>query len=220
MDEFWQRYRVALVPVVVAAALGWLSPAQQRVLGAGDAVRDALRSIVSHDANVADTIGEHTLQRDYWGRRPHLLKRSIDYLADHPRQRLVTFDGDRPVVVTPEAIANKGRAYEGRPIVLVGRVAYSTRLSADSSGNRAEVALDSADGHHRVFVGLGELGVSVADPAPGDVVAYIGVVTAVGVLTISSGLEAATASFTVVSDESALGLVPKAEVERLLLRRP
>lgn len=115
-----------MITAVITVVLGWLTPVGPWLSGAADAVRDFGREVIDFDAGIADRVKETEQSRPLWARKPDMLDKSFEFLASYGDASLVTVDGGvKPVVIEPEEAVNNGLRYNGKPIILIGKVINS-----------------------------------------------------------------------------------------------
>jgi hypothetical protein len=175
---------VGLVLIVAAAAL---TPLGGFLLEAGDGARDFVRRAYDYDAGQVDDLRERVQDRPYWQESPEFLERSMALLEDHADQPLVSI-GDTsvdlsPSVITVDDLVRRGVEYEGRPVVVIGRMkSYSSLTGSNIDFGTEEALLEGKDPGS--FIIAGNVGTG-ASPIPTEaslrsVVALVGVPVAVG----------------------------------------
>lgn len=182
---FWVEHRGQLiVGIVLLLASSLLTPFGGFVLGVADSVRDVGRRVLDYDAGRVDDLRERVEDRPYWQEDPKFLDRSGDFLSDDASTDVLSVDEDlSPVVVSVDEIVRKGVDYNGRPVVVVGRLKSYTSLEGGGVDfGKTEAVLTGED--PRNFIIAGDAGVLTAVPSSdreiGRAVVLSGVVFAVG----------------------------------------
>jgi hypothetical protein len=177
----WAKYRSeiriavfgSIATVLVASVF---APVRAWTGGALDEVHDFF---LGYHGQRLDTMKEAIEDRPFWQQGPAFEDGAFDYIEDYDRNEAVVssleLGGTRPVAITVDELVNEAPAYEGRPVIVVGR--YFEESPIETSDlfplMSKEVVLTGNDRY--AYVGTG----SYSYPWRG-LVAYVGILTATG----------------------------------------
>lgn len=153
------------------------------VLSGFDAFRDFFRSPRGEDV---DDLKEALPARSYWvGDGPRLLDGSFAYLVEHDDDDVVTVEDGRAGFLSVERLLREAPVWEGKPVLLVGKVIDRVvRAGSDEPLDEpvagVELTVSGADPSSVVIVGLDPDAPRLEEPRTGETIVFRGVPTAVG----------------------------------------